>query len=218
MSPLAPPLLSPLRSPAPAKAGLTTQLVGFDARILVNEITEQAREVLTSHVNGIEAWAMEMARRTKDPRVEREVKIVRAPTPPSPTFTDQQGMHAFETLLESHVDKAFDKFAAWALRNAFEVPSDAQVVLVRPFLPSRCVARCLAAHTRPQLPLTPEAMAQRPRLCPRRAHHRQPRRARRARCDAGRPARAGRARPAALCPSRAGRGARRPAAGHCAAA
>lgn len=41
-----------------------------------------------------------------------------------------QGLHSLETLLESHIDKAFDKFTAWALRNAFEVPSDLEVVLV----------------------------------------------------------------------------------------
>lgn len=115
---------------------LTTQLVGLDARILVNEITENAREVLTAHVNGIEAWALEVSRKMKDPLVSREVKIVRA-FRVSCLVTDlDQGMHAFETLLESHVDKAFDKFAAWALRNAFEIPSDAPVVLVSPLATS----------------------------------------------------------------------------------
>ena len=35
-----------------------------------------------------------------------------------------------ETLLESHVDKAMDKFTAWALRNTFDIPSDIEMALV----------------------------------------------------------------------------------------
>ena len=41
-----------------------------------------------------------------------------------------QGIYALETLLSSHVDKAFDKFTAWALRNTFDIPDDVEVVMV----------------------------------------------------------------------------------------
>jgi hypothetical protein len=39
-------------------------------------------------------------------------------------------LYAFETLISNHVDKAFDKFTAWALRNTFDVPDDIEVVMV----------------------------------------------------------------------------------------
>lgn len=45
-------------------------------------------------------------------------------------LTRDQGIYAFETLLSNHVDKAFDKFTAWALRNTFDIPNDVEVVMV----------------------------------------------------------------------------------------
>lgn len=46
-----------------------------------------------------------------------------------------QGMHALETLLVSHVDSAFDRFQAWALRNTFDVPDGLELVIVSPAPP-----------------------------------------------------------------------------------
>lgn len=33
-------------------------------------------------------------------------------------------------MLEQHLDKAFDKFTAWTLRNAFDVPQGLDIVMV----------------------------------------------------------------------------------------
>lgn len=44
---------------------------------------------------------------------------------------DDQGLYAAESLLESRVDKEFDKFTAWMLRNPFELRGDREYVLVR---------------------------------------------------------------------------------------
>lgn len=44
-----------------------------------------------------------------------------------PTYL--QGMHKFETLLESSVDKNFDRFELYALKNIFGVPEDVDLVL-----------------------------------------------------------------------------------------
>lgn len=41
-----------------------------------------------------------------------------------------RGSHALETLLENHIDRAFDKYTAYALRNAFSVPDGIELVLV----------------------------------------------------------------------------------------
>lgn len=42
----------------------------------------------------------------------------------------EAGSYALETLLEQHVDKAFDKFTAYALRNIFSVPDGLELVMV----------------------------------------------------------------------------------------
>ncbi|KAF9423771.1 hypothetical protein BGZ94_008172 [Podila epigama] len=41
----------------------------------------------------------------------------------------EKGMHKFETLLEASVDKNFDRFELYALKNIFGVPEDVDVVL-----------------------------------------------------------------------------------------
>lgn len=38
-------------------------------------------------------------------------------------------MHKFETLLESSVDRNFDRFELYALKNIFGVPEDVDIVL-----------------------------------------------------------------------------------------
>lgn len=42
----------------------------------------------------------------------------------------ESGSYALETLLEQQVDKAFDKFTAYALRNIFAVPDGVELVMV----------------------------------------------------------------------------------------
>jgi len=40
----------------------------------------------------------------------------------------EKGLNSFQTLLESHVDIAFDFFEAWSLRNIFAIPADLPIV------------------------------------------------------------------------------------------
>lgn len=42
------------------------------------------------------------------------------------------GLVAFQTLLQSHLDKAFDAFEMWSLKNVFALPDPTQVPLVLP--------------------------------------------------------------------------------------
>lgn len=42
----------------------------------------------------------------------------------------EAGSYALETLLEQQVDKAFDKFTAYSLRNIFSVPDGVELVMV----------------------------------------------------------------------------------------
>ncbi|WVR07821.1 hypothetical protein IAU60_004864 [Kwoniella sp. DSM 27419] len=94
------------------RARLVHELVGFNPRSLTGDVTEGARTEVYSTVNSIEEWARKSAPNTT--RMEAELTM---------------GLVALETLLESHVDKAFDKFTAWVLRNAFEFPPELEVVL-----------------------------------------------------------------------------------------
>ena len=45
------------------------------------------------------------------------------------THEVEQGLVAFQTLLEYHTDIAFDFFEAWSLRNIFMIPPDLPIVL-----------------------------------------------------------------------------------------
>ncbi|WWD19491.1 hypothetical protein CI109_103952 [Kwoniella shandongensis] len=93
------------------RAKLVHELVGFNPNKLCSDIAEVARNEIYTTVAGIEEW---LRPRIKTKNDENEVNI---------------GLHALETLLESHVDKAFDKFTAWVLRNAFEFSPELEVVL-----------------------------------------------------------------------------------------
>lgn len=42
------------------------------------------------------------------------------------------GLVAFQTLLQSHLDKAFDAFELWSLKNVFALPDPAEVPIVLP--------------------------------------------------------------------------------------
>ncbi|WRT70393.1 uncharacterized protein IL334_007391 [Kwoniella shivajii] len=94
------------------RAKLIHELVGFYPRTLCHDITEAARSEVYSTVNSIEDWARSAT--GNNPKLETELAT---------------GLVALETLLESHIDKAFDKFTAWVLRNAFEFSPELQVVL-----------------------------------------------------------------------------------------
>lgn len=122
------------------------QLIGFHARSLLDDIAEHARREIYNIVEGIEGWATQIIRGESD-EYQREVDTVGQwlnpnsnPNPKrqlSKTRRDfcwiadrLQGMHSLETLLESHVDKAFEKFTAWVMRNPFDIPAELEPVLV----------------------------------------------------------------------------------------
>ncbi|WVO12442.1 hypothetical protein L204_100041 [Cryptococcus depauperatus] len=87
------------------------ELIGYDPKDLTKDISEAARSEVYNIVSSIENWAYAMS---KDPDTEAELST---------------GLHALETLLESHMDNAFDKFEGWALRNPFDFPADLEVAL-----------------------------------------------------------------------------------------
>ncbi|RSH91685.1 hypothetical protein EHS25_009054 [Saitozyma podzolica] len=92
---------------------LVHELVGFRARSLLDDISEHARKEIYNIVEAIEGWATQIIRDESD-EYQRELDT---------------GMYALETLLESHVDKAFEKFTAWVMRNPFDIPAELEPVL-----------------------------------------------------------------------------------------
>ncbi|TXT07407.1 hypothetical protein VHUM_03127 [Vanrija humicola] len=94
------------------KERLVHELMQFSPVSLLYDIAEHAHQTAHNTVEGVEAWAAREAR-VRDAE-EREVEV---------------GSHALETLLETHVDRAFDTFTAYALRNAFKVPDGVEVVM-----------------------------------------------------------------------------------------
>lgn len=80
---------------------------------MLHDIAEHARSLIYPTVTSVEQWAQMMA--SGRPEFEREAEA---------------GSYALETLLEQQVDKAFDKFTAYALRNIFSVPDGVELVMV----------------------------------------------------------------------------------------
>lgn len=102
-------------------------------------IEEQARMKIYQIVGAIDAKMRSTVESQQGEDVMyRELDIVRLSfCPPRWLGADGlQGSYQLETLLESHLDKAFDRFTAWTLRNAFDVPDDADIIMAsHPLVP-----------------------------------------------------------------------------------
>ena len=97
---------------------LLPELLGFVPQFLLDDIIDTANDAVRQAVEAMEVflrrWASEReARVDKDWDSTQEV---------------EQGLVAFQTLLNSHVDIAFDFFELWSLRNIFAIPPDLPIV------------------------------------------------------------------------------------------
>ncbi|KAF9912893.1 hypothetical protein EC991_007505 [Linnemannia zychae] len=82
----------------------------------VNNMIYQASMALQEFVeNEMEAWTVQNRHNLAK---DYDAKVESA-----------KGMHKFETLLEAAVDKNFDRFELYALKNLFGVPEDVDIVL-----------------------------------------------------------------------------------------
>ncbi len=97
---------------------LLPELLGFVPQFLLDDIIDTANDAVRQAVEAMEVflrrWASE-----REEKVDREWDS---------TQEVEQGLVAFQTLLNSHVDIAFDFFEAWSLRNIFAVPADLPIV------------------------------------------------------------------------------------------
>ncbi|KIJ37082.1 hypothetical protein M422DRAFT_232063 [Sphaerobolus stellatus SS14] len=99
---------------------LLPEILGFHPQLLLDDIINAANEPIyqcTEFVsNFMIAWAEERAKRTnrkEQDEVSNEI---------------ENGLVQFQTLLEYHVDLAFDYYEVWTLRNIFYIPPNLSVV------------------------------------------------------------------------------------------
>ncbi|TFK73473.1 hypothetical protein BDN72DRAFT_790795, partial [Pluteus cervinus] len=107
---------------------LLPEALGFVPQLLLDDIINIANEAVTVGVNGMETfllkWAEERTKRladqSKDSSQSEEWDSIQE---------IEQGLVAFQTLLNYHTDIALDFFEAWSLRNIFAIPPNLPIVL-----------------------------------------------------------------------------------------
>ena len=101
---------------------LTCEALGFSPQLLLDDIINTANNAVQDGVNGMEEFLQKWAN-------EKLAKTQSALGSDAIMHEVEQGLVAFQTLLEHHTDIAFDFFEAWCLRNIFMIPSDLPIVL-----------------------------------------------------------------------------------------
>lgn len=88
---------------------LLTEHFGFPPLALIDDVINAVNELLYKCTQAMEVYLREMREKSDDTLSEEEIAV---------------GTGKLETLLESQVDKNFDKFELYALRNIFTLPQD----------------------------------------------------------------------------------------------
>ena len=96
---------------------LLPELIGFIPQFLLDDIINSANESTQQAVDAMEAF-LERRDASKQDTADAWKSAEEL----------EKGLNAFQTLLESHVDIAFDFFEAWSLRNIFAIPADLPIV------------------------------------------------------------------------------------------
>lgn len=108
---------APAPPPPTVPSVLLPELLGFIPQFLLDDIINIANDEAKQSVDAMEQFLQRWA----DARAEKAAEW-------DPTQEIEQGLVSFQTLLESHVDVAFDFFEAWSMRNIFAVPADLPIV------------------------------------------------------------------------------------------
>jgi kinetochore protein Mis12/MTW1 len=101
-------------SQQPTPALLLPEILGFSPQLLLDDIINISNNAVQDGVNGMEEFLQKWA----DERAARQGGDWDS------TQEVEQGLVAFQTLLEYHTDIAFDFFEAWSLRNIFAIPNE----------------------------------------------------------------------------------------------
>ncbi|GLB39402.1 putative mis12 protein [Lyophyllum shimeji] len=110
---------NPGQQTKPVPPFLLPEILGFAPQLLLDDIINIANNAVQDGVNGMEEFLEKWA----DARAERQGGDWDS------TQEVEQGLVAFQTLLEYHTDIAFDFFEAWSLRNIFAIPPDLPIVV-----------------------------------------------------------------------------------------
>ncbi|KAH7914095.1 Mis12-domain-containing protein [Hygrophoropsis aurantiaca] len=102
-----------------APSVLLPEILDFSPQLLLDDIINYANDAITAAVDAMEIFLLRWAE-------EREKKVN---DDWDSTQDVEQGLVAFQTLLESHTDIAFDFFETWSLRNIFAIPVDLPIVV-----------------------------------------------------------------------------------------
>lgn len=90
------------------------EILGFPPQLLIDDLINTANESVTQALEGLDNFLYRWAEEHEN----SEAVMLEL----------DQGFHAFQTLLESHTDTAFDFFEVWALRNIFTIPPNVPIV------------------------------------------------------------------------------------------
>ena len=98
---------------------LLPEILQFSPQLLLDDIINFANEAITNAVDGLEEFLFRWAN-VREQRINEDWDS---------TQEVEQGLVAFQTLLEYHTDIAFDFFETWSLRNIFAIPADLPIIV-----------------------------------------------------------------------------------------
>jgi kinetochore protein Mis12/MTW1 len=97
---------------------LLPEILGFPPQLLLDDLVNIFNNCVYQAVEAIEVylqhWADSKPDDANNDALAQEIEL---------------GLHAFQTLLESHADLAFDFFEIWALRNVFTIPEGLPIIV-----------------------------------------------------------------------------------------
>lgn len=102
---------------SPRQQTILPDILGFAPQLLVDDLLDVGYDAVAKATGAFEAYLDENWL-------------------PGRSVEDQEaafaGLVAFQTLLQSHLDKAFDAFELWSLKNVFALPDPKELPLVLP--------------------------------------------------------------------------------------
>ncbi|EPQ53771.1 hypothetical protein GLOTRDRAFT_122273 [Gloeophyllum trabeum ATCC 11539] len=108
---------------------LLPEILGFIPQLLLDDIVNIANNAVGHTVDAVEQFFQKESEK-------REQELAQAGKQQQEDQDDdgwdtevEQGLVAYQTLLDSHVDIAFDFFEAWSLRNIFAIPAELPLVV-----------------------------------------------------------------------------------------
>jgi kinetochore protein Mis12/MTW1 len=108
----------------PVSSTLLQEILRFAPELFLDDIVDSANNAIYQCVNAMEPFLRRW--------LEQRTKPLEPPVDDpdwSPEAEIEQGLVAFQTLLENHVDIAFDFFDVWCRRNVFSFNPDLPIVV-----------------------------------------------------------------------------------------